>query len=41
VAADWRGIDGLLIGTFGLLLIALLPLAQLRRDEDQLTAAVA
>jgi MFS family permease len=41
VAADWRGIDGLLIGTFGLLLIALLPLAQLRRDEDQLTAVVA
>jgi MFS family permease len=41
VAADWRGIDGLLIGTFGLLLIALLPLAQLRRDEAQLTAVVA
>ncbi len=38
LAADWRGIDGLLIGTFSLLLIALLPLAQLRRDEDQLTA---
>jgi MFS family permease len=41
LAADWRGIDGLLIGTFSLLLIALLPLAQLRRDEDQLTATVA
>ena len=41
LAADWRGIDGLLIGTCGLLLIALLPLAQLRRDEDQLTAPVA
>jgi MFS family permease len=41
LAADWRGIDGLLIGTFSLLLIALLPLAQLRRDEDQLTAPVA
>jgi MFS family permease len=32
-AAEWRGIDGLLIGTFGLLLIALIPLAQLRRQE--------
>ena len=32
-AAEWGGIDGLLIGTFGLLLIALLPLAQLRRQE--------
>ncbi len=35
LAADWRGIDGLLIGTFGLLLIALLPLAQLRSQEHQ------
>jgi DHA1 family multidrug resistance protein-like MFS transporter len=32
-AAEWRGIDGLLVATFGLLLIALLPLAQLRRQE--------
>jgi MFS family permease len=32
-AAQWRGIDGLLLGTFGLLLIALVPLAQLRRHE--------
>jgi MFS family permease len=32
-AAEWRGIDGLLLATFGLLLIALLPLAQLRRQE--------
>ena len=34
VAAEWGGIDGLLIATFGLLLIALLPLAQLRRQEQ-------
>jgi MFS family permease len=33
LAADWRGIDGLLIGTMALLLVALLPLAQLRRQE--------
>jgi predicted MFS family arabinose efflux permease len=33
LAADWRGIDGLLVATFGLLLVALLPLAQLRRQE--------
>jgi MFS family permease len=33
IAADWRGIDGLLIATFVMLLIALLPLAQLRRYE--------
>jgi MFS family permease len=33
LAADWRGIDGLLVATFGLLLVALLPLAQLRRHE--------
>lgn len=32
-AAEWRGIDGLLVATFGLLLIALIPLAQLRRQE--------
>ena len=32
-AAQWRGIDGLLLATFGLLLIALFPLAQLRRHE--------
>jgi len=38
LAAEWRGIDGLLIGTFSLLVIALFPLAQLRRDEDQLGA---
>jgi predicted MFS family arabinose efflux permease len=33
IAADWRGIDGLLIATMAMLLIALLPLAQLRRQE--------
>jgi MFS family permease len=33
LAADWRGIDGLLVGTMAMLLIALLPLAQLRRQE--------
>ncbi len=33
VAADWRGIDGLLIATMAMLLIALLPLAQLRSQE--------
>lgn len=33
IAADWRGIDGLLVATLGLLLLALLPLAQLRRHE--------
>jgi MFS family permease len=33
VSASWLGIDGLLIATFGLLLVALLPLAQLRRQE--------
>jgi MFS family permease len=35
-AAEWRGIDGLLVGTIAVLLIALLPLAQLRRQEFQL-----
>jgi MFS family permease len=35
-AAEWRGIDGLLIGTVVMLLIALLPLAQLRRQEFML-----
>lgn len=33
LAADWRGIDGLLIGTLAMLLIALLPLARLRSQE--------
>jgi MFS family permease len=38
-AAKWLGIDGLLIATLGLLLIALLPLAQLRRQEYQVGAS--
>ncbi len=33
IAADLRGIDGLLTATMALLLVALLPLAQLRRHE--------
>jgi predicted MFS family arabinose efflux permease len=32
-AAEWHGIDGLLVATTLLLLVALLPLAQLRRQE--------
>jgi predicted MFS family arabinose efflux permease len=32
-AADFRGIDAMFVATLGLLLIALVPLAQLRRDE--------
>ncbi|MGZ8439117.1 MAG: MFS transporter, partial [Candidatus Limnocylindrales bacterium] len=33
LAADFRGIDGLLVATMALLLVALLPLAQLRQHE--------
>ncbi|HKG18263.1 MAG TPA: MFS transporter [Candidatus Limnocylindrales bacterium] len=33
VSASWLGIDGLLIATFALLIVALLPLAQLRGQE--------
>jgi DHA1 family multidrug resistance protein-like MFS transporter len=36
LAADARGIDGMLIATVVLLGVALVPLAQLRRDEDDL-----
>jgi MFS family permease len=36
VAADMRGIDGLLIATIALLVVALWPLAFLRRSEHQL-----
>lgn len=36
VAADTRGIDGMLVATGLLLAVALLPLAQLRRDEGGL-----
>ena len=35
-AADARGIDGMLIATVVLLGVALVPLAQLRRDEEEL-----
>ncbi|HET7473273.1 MAG TPA: MFS transporter [Candidatus Limnocylindrales bacterium] len=38
VAAEWKGIDGLLIGTVVMLVIALLPLVQLRRQEFLLDA---
>jgi MFS family permease len=37
VAAQWRGMDGLLIGTAVLLAIALVPLRQLRRTEHYLS----
>lgn len=36
IAADARGIDGMLIATVALLIVALVPLAQLRRGEDDL-----
>jgi MFS family permease len=36
VAADWRGMDGLLLGTGALLLVALIPLARLRGLEHHL-----
>jgi MFS family permease len=32
-AAEWHGMDGLLVATIALLLIALLPVGQLRRQE--------
>jgi predicted MFS family arabinose efflux permease len=32
-AAQWLGVDGLLMATFLLLAVALLPLAQLRKQE--------
>jgi MFS family permease len=40
-AASTRGIDGMLIATAVLLAVALVPLAQLRRDEDELAVQVA
>ena len=36
VAADWRGIDGMLLATLLLLAVAIVPLAQLRSQEHQL-----
>ncbi len=35
-AASWRGIDGMLIATFGLLVVALIPLGRLRRQEHEI-----
>ena len=37
-AADWRGIDGMLIATFVLLGVALVPLRRLRRQEHEIDA---
>jgi len=39
-AADAAGIDGMLVATAVLLVVALLPLAQLRRSEDPLTGMI-
>jgi MFS family permease len=36
VAAEWRGIDGLLIASAGLLVVALIPLGQLRATEHRM-----
>ena len=36
-AADIGGIDAMFVATLGLLLVALIPLAQLRRDEHYVT----
>ena len=38
-AAEWKGIDGLLIASLGLLLVALLPLNRLRASEHLVGAA--
>jgi hypothetical protein len=38
-AAEWRGIDGLLIASAGLLLVALIPLGQLRASEHHMPGA--
>jgi MFS family permease len=35
-AAEWGGIDGMLLATFALLAVALLPLANLRRQEHEI-----
>ena len=37
-AADWRGIDGMLIATAGLLAIAFIPLSRLRAQEHEIDA---
>ncbi|HYK94521.1 MAG TPA: MFS transporter [Candidatus Dormibacteraeota bacterium] len=36
IAAEWRGMDGLMLGTAAILALALLPLRQLRRTEHYL-----
>jgi MFS family permease len=36
VAAEWRGIDGLLIASAGLLVVAIIPLGQLRASEHEM-----
>ena len=41
VAADWRGIDGMLIATLDPARLALVPLARLRRQEHQLDGSAA
>jgi len=38
VAAQWRGIDGLLIASAGLLIVALIPLGHLRASEHHMPA---
>ncbi len=35
-AADWRGIDGMLLATMGLLVVALVPLNRLRSQEHEI-----
>jgi MFS family permease len=35
-AAEWRGIDGMLLATFGLLVLALIPLGRLRGQEHEI-----
>ena len=39
VAADWRGIDGMLLATAGLLVVALVPLNRLRSQEHEIDGA--
>jgi predicted MFS family arabinose efflux permease len=39
VAADWRGIDGMLLATGLLLVVALVPLNRLRSQEHEIDAA--
>lgn len=41
VAAEWRGIDGMLLATMGLLAIAVVPLVQLRRYEHYVSGPAA